>query len=163
MGEVLVTVANNFIARLSGYDIVPAVTARAPRENALPAPTQDKARDAGEQPARRNASRQEEERALAQISPVRASISPSDEVALFADDANAEAVVTALPPRTAGEAVAEDGSAVEVESIPPAYEKSKLEADIPVTPPLIQASANALYARNNNALFSLNPFVAQAA
>ena len=105
-------------------------------------------------------------RQLAQLAPVKAQLSPVDEVALFGQNEEDNATHADSAPQTAdhnaplvtqGQAVAEDGSNVDVDIIAPAT-LTAANQNIPQTPSLIAraqvAAAAFLYARNNDITFS---------
>ncbi len=125
--------------------------------------------DAGSERRSRGFLRQQSEgqsRALAQLVPVRASLSPSDEVALFGEE-NAVSSTSATTPSTvrAGEAFAANGEAVAVEIITQQSEVYSAAFDETIQPLVvrIQSLVSQLYARNNDVVFNSAPATLLAA
>jgi hypothetical protein len=125
--------------------------------------------DAGSERRSRGFLRQQSEgqdRALAQLLPVRASLSPSDEVALFAEEESSTSVTATVQSSVrAGEAFAADGEAVAVEIITQQPEVYSAVFDETIQPLIvrIQSIASQLYARNNDVVFNSAPATLLAA
>jgi len=113
---------------------------------------------------------QDERRELAKLGPIRASLSPSDEVALFADEQAAAPLIGERPASnvTVGKAIADNGEEIAVESIAPQLIVSPAEAqaqDEKVIALNAQAQVQAAkaYARNNDIVFNNAPATLLAA
>ena len=96
-------------------------------------------------------------------------LSPSDEVALFADQSSQSTATNATTENTStlsisqGEGVAEDGSSVDVEIIAPQIAQDHTDSAQLLVLPQLQAQVASLYARNNDIVFSATPLTELAA
>lgn len=115
---------------------------------------------------------EDERKALAALTPVRANLSPSDEVAIFGDEQNHTASNITLEDGvvskvTAGNAVDETGESVAVEIIAPqALPQAAAEAEEEKVVALnvrAQVQAARAYARNNDIVFNNAPATLLAA
>lgn len=100
-----------------------------------------------------------EDRALARLAPVRPTLSPSDEVALFGDNEIPDAASNNAPAGTAliaGEATDANGESVAVDIITPQTANIATQDEANVLPLVArqQYAVSQLYARNNDVTFS---------
>ncbi len=132
------------------------------RKVTINAEEQASASDADGRRSSRRAFDQREQQTLASLIKPQPTLLPSDELALFAEASAPEAVVE--PPRitrvSAGQATAEDGSAITVDIIRPG---DAPPSDIHASEVQAQAFAASLYARNNDIVFTATPFTGIAA
>jgi hypothetical protein len=108
-----------------------------------------------------------QDQGLAKLAPLKASLLPSDELALFGDQAVDVGLVTSRSnPISVGIAVDADGEQVAVESIAPQAVANITLAPEPKTQSLaarVQFATAQLYARNNDVVFSSVPATLLAA